>query len=53
LFIYSFEGEKTKGMYHGEGIANYTGGHVYKVTYNSTILNKKTWYVFSTKRRSS
>lgn len=30
-FHCSFEGDKTRGMYEGEGYALFTGGHTYKV----------------------
>jgi hypothetical protein len=32
-FLFSFEGDKTRGMYEGEGYALFTGGHAYKVLY--------------------
>ena len=31
VFLYSYEGEMVRGLYDGEGVAYFSGGHEYKV----------------------
>ncbi|XP_052066462.1 radial spoke head 10 homolog B-like [Mytilus californianus] len=47
LIIESFDGEKVKGMYHGEAVAYYTGGHVYKGQFVEGCMHGKGTYTWS------
>lgn len=47
LIIETFEGDKTRGMYEGEGYALFTGGHTYKGQFCEGLMHGHGQYTWS------
>ncbi|OWF43641.1 radial spoke head 10 homolog B-like [Mizuhopecten yessoensis] len=47
LIIESFEGEKLRGLYEGESVAHFTGGHLYKGMFMEGHMHGKGCYTWS------
>lgn len=49
LFMFSYDGEKVRGLYDGQGVACFVGGHRYEVSISRTNINLNAYFCLSKK----